>query len=200
MKATLTIIGVVVSQLFLVGFLSSKLIRGKPSDFIFEIPPIRVPQLKNVWFKTWYRVRWYLKEAVPLFLIGTLALFVFDNVRFLGRSLLLWIQTALEPILVTMLHLPARAAGIFLLGFLRRDYGAAGLYDMAREGLLTGQQVVVSMVVLTLFVPCLASFLIIIKEQGLKRALAITGFIVPFAICVGAVVSWILRTFDIQFY
>ena len=56
------------------------------------------------------------------------------------------------------------------------------------------------MVVITLFVPCLASFLVIIKEQGWKRALAIAGFIVPFAICVGAVLSWILRTFNIQFY
>ncbi len=198
--ATLTIIGVVASQLILVGFLSSRLIHGKPSEFIFEIPPIRVPQLKNVWFKTWYRVQWYLKEAVPLFLIGTLVLFIFDNVRLFGRSLLVWLQTALEPILETMLNLPSQVAGIFLLGFLRRDYGAAGLYDMAREGLLTGQQVVVSMIVITLFVPCLASFLMIIKEQGLKRALAITGFIIPFAICVGALVSWILRLFNIQFY
>jgi ferrous iron transport protein B len=198
-KATLTIIVVVASQLILVGYLSARLIRGKPSEFIFEIPPIRVPQLKNVWFKTWYRVQWYLKEAVPLFLFGTLVLFVFDSVRLMGRSLLAWIQTALEPILETMLHLPSQVAGIFILGFLRRDYGAAGLYDMTRKGLLTGQQVVVSMIVITLFVPCLASFLMIIKEQGLKRALAITGFIVPFAICVGAVVSWILRTFNIQF-
>jgi ferrous iron transport protein B len=198
-KAILIVIGVVASQLLLVGFLSSLLIRGKPSEFIFEIPPIRVPQLKNVWFKTWYRIQWYLKEAVPLFLLGTLVLFVLDNVRLLGRTLLAWIQAGLEPVLSGLLHLPAQAAGVFLLGFLRRDYGAAGLYDMARRGLLTGQQVVVSMIVITLFVPCLASFLMIIKEQGLKRALAITGFIVPFAICVGAVVSWILRTFNIQF-
>jgi ferrous iron transport protein B len=198
-KATLTIIVVVASQLILVGYLSARLIRGKPSEFIFEIPPIRVPQLKNVWFKTWYRVQWYLREAVPLFLIGTLVLFVFDNLRLLGRSMLAWIQTALEPVLEAMLHLPSQVAGIFILGFLRRDYGAAGLYDMTRKGLLTGQQVVVSMIVITLFVPCLASFLMIIKEQGLKRALAITGFIVPFAIGVGAVVSWVLRTFSIQF-
>ena len=82
---------------------------------------------------------------------------------------------------------------------MRRDYGAAGFYDLAQRGLLSGQQIVVSMVVITLFVPCLASFLMIIKEQGIKRGLAIAGFIVPFAIGVGTVVSWILRTFNIQF-
>jgi ferrous iron transport protein B len=199
-KATLTVMGVVASQLLLVGFLASRLIRGRPSEFIFEIPPIRIPQFKNVALKTWYRVQWYLKEAVPLFLVGTLALFILDTVQIQGRSLLDWTQSGMAPLLSGLLHLPKEAAGIFLLGFLRRDYGAAGLYDLARKGLLTGQQVVVSMVVITLFVPCLASFLVIIKEQGWKRALAITGFIVPFAIGVGAVLSWVLRTFNIQFY
>ena len=199
-KATFTVIGVVASQLLLVGFLSSRLIRGRPSEFIFEIPPIRVPQFKNVALKTWYRVQWYLKEAVPLFLIGTLVLFVLDTAHIYERTLLDWLQRGMAPLLSGLLHLPPDAAGIFLLGFLRRDYGAAGLYDLARQGLLTGQQVVVSMVVITLFVPCVASFLVIIKEQGWKRALAITGFIVPFAVAVGAVLSWILRTFDIQFH
>jgi ferrous iron transport protein B len=199
-KAGLTVIGVVASQLLLVGFLSSRLIRGKPSEFIFEIPPIRIPQFKNVALKTWYRVQWYLKEAVPLFLVGTLVLFLLDASHVQGRSFLDWLQVGMAPLISGLLHLPTEAAGIFLLGFLRRDYGAAGLYDLARKGLLTGQQVVVSMVVITLFVPCLASFLVIIKEQGWKRALAITGFIVPFAISVGAVLSWILRTFNIQFY
>ncbi len=199
-KATLTVIGVVASQLLLVGFLSSKLIKGKPSEFIFEIPPIRLPQFKNVALKTWYRVQWYLKEAVPLFLMGTLVLFIFDSVHVLDRSLLDWTQAAMAPLISGLLHLPEQAAGIFLLGFLRRDYGAAGLYDLARRGLLTGQQVVVSMTVITLFVPCLASFLVIIKEQGWKRALAITGFIVPFAVGVGAALSWILRTLNVQFY
>jgi ferrous iron transport protein B len=198
-KAILTVLAVVASQLLLVGFLSSRLVPGRPSEFIFEIPPIRVPQFKNVVFKTWFRIQWYLKEAVPLFLAGTLVLFILDRIRVGGQNLMGWIQIGLAPVLEGLLHLPSQAAGVFLLGFLRRDYGAAGLYDLARKGLLNGQQVVVSLIVITLFVPCLASFLMIVKEQGLKRALAILGFIVPFAIAVGAVVSWVLRTFNIQF-
>jgi ferrous iron transport protein B len=158
-----------------------------------------MPQMKNVLFKTWFRLKWYLKEAVPLFLAGTLILFILDKIQLYNRSMLAWVQAGMEPIISGLLHLPTETAGIFLLGFLRRDYGAAGFYDLARRGLLTGQQIVVSMVVITLFVPCLASFLMIIKEQGIKRALAIAGFIVPFALGVGTVLSWILRTFNIQF-
>jgi ferrous iron transport protein B len=198
-KATLIVLTVVAMQLFLVGFLSSRLIRGRCSEFIFEIPPIRIPQLRNVFLKTAHRIRWYLWEAVPLFLYGTLALFVLDKVRLQGASLLTWIQKGIEPVTTGILHLPAQAAGVFVLGFLRRDYGAAGLFQMVRAGQLTGSQAVVSLIVITLFVPCLASFLVIVKEQGLRRALAITAFIVPFAITVGATVSWVLRTFGLTF-
>jgi ferrous iron transport protein B len=197
--ATLTVIGVVASQVLLVGFLASRLIRGPGSEFIFEIPPIRPPQLKNLVLKTRYRIQWYLKEALPLFLYGTLALFLLDRIRVAGQSLLEWVQIGLAPVLTGVLHLPAQAAGVFVMGFLRRDYGAAGLFQLARAGALDVQQVVVSLVVITLFVPCLASFLVIVKEQGAKRAAAITIFIIPFAIGVGACVSWVLRTFHITY-
>jgi len=198
-SAVITVAAVIASQLLLVGWLAAKIIRGRPSEFIFEIPPIRIPQLKNVALKTWYRVKWYLKEAAPLFLIGTLILFILDKVHLFGQSLLVWIQRGLAPVLVGLLHLPAEAASVFLLGFLRRDYGAAGLYAMAKDGMLDGQQIVVSLVVITLFIPCVASFLMMIREQGLKRAGAIAAFIIPFAIAVGAILSFILRVLNIRF-
>jgi len=195
---TLAVLGVVFSQLVLVGYLASRLIRGRPGEFIFEIPPIRIPQLRNVMLKTWHRVRWYLKEAVPLFLYGTFALFLLDYLHLEGRSLLGWIERGLEPVLTGILDLPPQAASIFVLGFLRRDYGAAGLYDLVRHGALTAQQTVVSMIVITLFVPCLASFLVIAREHGIRRALAITAFIVPFAISVGGAAGWIMRVLNIS--
>jgi ferrous iron transport protein B len=197
--AILLVMAVVVSQLFLVGYLAAKLTRGTTSEFIFEIPPIRVPQMRNVWLKTWYRMQWYLKEAVPLFICGTLVLFVMDKVHASGRSLLDWMQSAFAPVLSGVLHLPAEMAGVFVLGFLRRDYGAAGLFDMSQKGMLSGVQVVVSLIVITLFVPCLASFLVIGKEHGLKKAFSITAFIIPYAVAVGGLVSWVLRLFDVTF-
>ena len=197
--AALTVIAVVASQLLLVGWLASKVIRGRPSEFIFEIPPVRSPQLKNVALKTWYRVQWYLKEAVPLFLLGTLMLFTLDKAHIAGQSLMTWIQRGMEPLMAGLLHLPVETAGIFLLGFLRRDYGAAGLYAMSREGMLDGRQIVVSLATITLFIPCIASFLMIIREQGVKRAFVIAAFIAPFAIAVGTVLSWALRALNIQF-
>ncbi len=201
--AMLTVFGVVLSQMFLVGYLSSKIVKGKRGDFIFEIPPIRVPVFKNVWTKTRYRMKWYLKEALPLFLLGTLILFVLDRVRMptpWGRlSGLDMINNSLAPLVTGVLELPRQTAQVLVLGFLRRDYGAAGLYDMVGQGLMSPVQIVVSLIVLTLFIPCVANFFMIVREQGTKKALIILAFITPFAIAVGGIVNVILRILKISF-
>ena len=192
--ATVVWASTIVGTMFLVGFLGSKLVPGQSSDFILELPPIRRPQLGNLVVKTLARIEWYLKEAVPLFLLGTLVLFVADRLRILG-----FVERVSEPLVVGILGLPAKAADAFLIGFLRRDYGAAGLYDMARDGLLNPVQVVVSMVTITLFVPCIANFFIMIKERGAKTALLMTAFIVPFALAVGGALNFGLHALGVTF-
>jgi ferrous iron transport protein B len=197
--ATLVVIGVVMSQMLLVGYLSAKLIKGAPSPFLFEIPPIRVPVVKNVAVKTGFRIKWFLKEAVPLFILGTLILFLLDRLRvpFTGMSGIEAIEGVFRPVVVGVLHMPAETAKVFILGFLRRDYGAAGLFAMAKDHTLSVQQLVAAMIVMTLFVPCIANFFVMIKEHGARKAFAMLAFITPFAITVGAVVGWVLRTFHL---
>ncbi|HZS08272.1 MAG TPA: ferrous iron transporter B [Blastocatellia bacterium] len=202
-KAVLIVFGVVVSQMMLVGWLSSKLIKGERGDFIFEIPPIRVPIVKNVWTKTRQRMKWYLKEALPLFVLGTLILFILDRLRvptpWGTMSGLGLIEGALSPVVTGVLDLPKQTAQVLLLGFLRRDYGAAGLFQMVHDGVLSPVQIVTALVVLTLFIPCIANFFMIVREHGTRKALYILAFITPFAIAVGGAVSWVLRTLHIHF-
>jgi ferrous iron transport protein B len=192
--ATAAWTAILVGVILAVGYLASKVIPGESSDFILEIPPIRLPQLGNLAVKTMARIEWYLREAVPLFLLGTFILFAADRMGWL-----LWLQKASEPLVVGLLDLPPKTSEAFLIGFLRRDYGAAGLFDMARSGLLTNLQVVVSLVTITLFIPCLANFLVIIKEQGTKVAAGMALFIFPFAILVGALVNLAARKIGISF-
>jgi ferrous iron transport protein B len=192
--ATITWVCLMVGIILAVGFLASKVIPGESSDFILEIPPIRWPQVGNLAVKTMARIEWYLREAVPLFLVGTLILFVADRL-----GLLLRIQVAAEPLIVRMLDLPPKATEAFLIGFLRRDYGAAGLYSMAKGGMLTHLQVVVSLVTMTLFMPCLANLLVIVKEHGVKVAIGMSLFIFPFAVLVGAAVNFFARWAGITF-
>jgi ferrous iron transport protein B len=192
--ATITWVGLMVVIILAVGYLASKIIPGDSSDFILEIPPIRWPQVGNLAIKTMARIEWYLGEAVPLFLVGTLVLFIGDRLGWLLR-----IQEAAEPVIVHLLDLPPKTTEAFLIGFLRRDYGAAGLYRMAKGGMLSHLQVVVSLVTMTLFIPCLANLLVIIKEHGGKVAIAMSLFIFPFAVLVGAAVNFFARWAGITF-
>lgn len=174
-------------SLFFVGYLADRLLPGKRSNFILELPPLRIPQVKNILVKTTARIQWYLKEAVPLFILGTLLLFFLDSF-----GALLWIEHRMAPIIVQLLGLPAKVTESFLIGFLRRDYGAAGLLIMTKQGLLTPQQVVVAAVAITLFIPCIAQFFVTIKEQGIKIALLVLGFVITYAFLFSGLLNLIL--------
>jgi ferrous iron transport protein B len=140
------------------------------------------------------RIEWYLREVVPLFILGTAFLFFFDKL-----NLLVIIQNFAAPLVQGFLGLPARATEAFLIGFLRRDYGAAGLFDLTRNHLLNHVQIVVSLVTITLFVPCIANVFMMIKERGMKTAMWMVAFIFPFAFFVGGVLNWVLKWMSITF-
>jgi len=192
--AVLTLFSVVLAQMFIVGWLAGQLLRGQRSDFIMELPPIRLPKLRNLVTKTRMRVWWYLGEAVPLFLAGTVLLFVLDRLDALDA-----VAAAGRPVVTGMLGLPPETAQILMMGFLRRDYGAAGLFHLAQSGQLTGVQAVVALTVMTLFIPCVANFLMIVKERGLKVAMVLLGVITPIAIFTGTGLHYVFDAFGIRF-
>lgn len=179
---TLCMVGV----LLLTGFLASKLIKGRRIPLVTELPPMRLPVLANVLKKTGGRLKWYLLEVIPLFLLGTLLMFVLDKLGVLPAIIEFG-----EPLVTGFLGLPKEASAAFVMGFLRRDFGATGLFTMAEN--LSEIQALVGMVTLTLFIPCFASFVMIIKEKGVKVSLLMLVMIIPFAFLVGGVLNQILR-------
>ncbi len=98
---------------------------------------------------------------------------------------------------VLVKHLRQQYPEAFLIGFFRRDYGAAGLFALAEAGQLDSTQIIVSLVTITLFVPCIANFFIMVKERGIKIAVAMAVFIFPFAFLVGGVLNFILRSLEV---
>ena len=181
-------LGTVIGTIFLVGWGSSLILSGESSDFILELPPLRWPRLGNILQKTLGRMEWYLKEAAPLFILGTILLFVMDRLR-----LLTYLEQLSAPVIQSFLSLPPQTAEVFIIGFLRRDFGAAGLLAMNGKGLLDTVQVVVALVTITLFIPCIANLLMIIKERGWRTALMISLFVFPFALVVGTGLNFALR-------
>lgn len=169
-----------------VGALSARLLPGEKPSFFIELPPLRLPRPSNVLAKTAARMRWYLLEIIPVFLIVSVAIW-------LGRltGLFQLLVSAMGP-LMRWIGLPAEAGSAFLLGFFRRDYGAAGLFDLARAGLMSPRQLAVAAVTLTLFIPCVAQLAVMVRERGWKAALGIVGFVFPFAFLVGFALNAIL--------
>jgi len=176
----------VLLQVVIVSKAAAYYIPGDSSPFIMELPPMRFPQIWNIIKKTYNRVLWFLEEVVPLFLIGTFMLFVLAE-----TGVLKTLETFFSPVISGMLGLPKEATFAFIMGFLRRDYGAAGLYMLSEKGLLNPAQIMVSLVVITLFVPCIATFFMMVKERGYKVAALILLLITPYAFFVG----WLFRIF-----
>lgn len=183
-------LGIVIGVIFLVGWLTAKVIGGAPSDFILEIPPMRRPHASNVLIKTATRLNWYLREVIPLFVIGTAALFLLDKVHALDL-----IGRLMEPLVTGWLGLPREMANAFLVGFMRRDFGAVYILDAATgpAAVLGSLQILVAMVTITLFMPCFANFLMIAKEHGMRVAWRMAAFIFPFAFFVGGLVHFMGR-------
>lgn len=192
-RAVILIACIIVGEFFLVGRLLSRMLKGKPSDFILELPPLRVPKISNITLKTATRVRWFLREALPFFLLATLILFILER-----SGGLRVVFRLVEPVANRLLGLPVETATVFIIGFFRRDYGAAGLYTLWERGLLTGNQVVVALVVMSLFLPCLATLIVMIKELGVRYALSILLFILVLSLLSGTVLNLVLLWSGIQ--
>ena len=186
--ATLIWAAMVLLVLLTAGWLAARLIPGERSLLLLELPPLRVPRPGNVLIKTAAHLEWYVKEAVPLFLLGPFLLWTMQTLGVLPRLI-----AAGEPLVTGWLGLPREASAAFLLGFLRRDFAATGLFALQGQGLLSARQAVVAMVTITLFVPCIASAIMIGKERGTRTAVAMVLLIFPLAFAIGGILERVLR-------
>ncbi|HHU75334.1 MAG TPA: ferrous iron transport protein B [Firmicutes bacterium] len=157
-------LAVIIGVFMLLGLIMARVLPGRSTDLLIDLPPLRLPQLKNVLKKTYHRTGHFIKEASPLFALGALLISLLNISGSLHT-----IQNFLRPLITGWMRLPPEAATAFIMGIVRRDFGAAGLYSLNMN---TGQTLV-SLVAITLFVPCIASVLVIFKERGIKDGLLI---------------------------
>lgn len=169
--------------LVVVGTILNKIVPGESTDLLIDLPPLRVPRIENVIKKTVTKTTMFLKEATPLFALGALIIGVLQV-----SGMLTIIQDAVAPLTVGWLQLPKETATAFIMGFVRRDFGAAGLYGLD----LVPMQTVVALITITIFVPCIASAMVIFKERGRKEAIIVWVSILMIAFFVGGLVSQIM--------
>jgi len=167
----------------IVGTVLERLTPGSSTALLIDLPTLRLPRLGNVARKSALKVWNFMKEVAGFFLVGAILI---STLQITGA--LAWIQVVARPLTVGWLGLPPEAATAFVMGFVRRDFGAAGFFTMH----LTDAQLLVAMVTITLFVPCIASVMVILKERGWRFLAGLIVGSLGLAFVLGGVVARVI--------
>lgn len=179
-KALMKVYSVLFVVWVLLGLLLNKLLKGSSPELFLEIPPYRLPYGKAVLKKLWIRIKWFLKDAVPYVLLGVLianTLYVSGFIHFLDRIS--------SPLVVGWLGLPEEAVVGLFTGFLRKDIATGMLLPVG----LNEKQSVVASVVLSMYFPCMATFVVMLKELGLIDTIKATSLMMVIAFTIGGLVN-----------
>ena len=182
-------LAVIVFNFVVIGFLAKRFVPGAQPSFFMELPPLRWPKLSHIAKKTWTRLVMYIKELIPIFILISVIIWALDLC-----GIFQWIIACISPV-VNAIGLPTSTSSSFVLGFFRRDFGAAGLMTIQNQ--LTGVQLLVASVTLTLFLPCVAQLMIMIKERGVKLAGLIAVMSIVLAFTMGFIVNFILTSLNV---
>jgi ferrous iron transport protein B len=165
------------------GYLLHRLIGGESPEIFMEIPPYRMPNPKALSKKTFVRVREFLKEAVPYIGLGMLIM----NFFYLS-GLMHLIGEELKPVVSGLLGLPSDAATALIIGFLRKDVGIGMFAPLD----MSPVQYVIAAVVLAMYMPCVATFMVMLKELGVSGTAKSVALRLVAALVVGTALNLIL--------
>ena len=180
-------VAVVYGTLFVVwiilGIILRYAARGFTPELLIEIPPYRLPQWRAVVQKLWMRVYGFLAEALPVILGAILVINILDILGIFGA-----IANFTAPVVTGLLGLPKEAVTALVIGFLRKDVAVGMLAPLA----LTAEQLVVGSVVLAMSFPCIATFIVLLRELGVVGMVKATGIMISAALIVGGLLNVVL--------
>jgi len=180
-------VAIVYGTLFLVwlvlGIILNRFVKGFSPELLVEIPSYRLPSWQAVLKKLWMRTYGFLAEALPVILGAVL---VINILYYFGIFQAVADFTA--PVVTGLLGLPKEAVIALVVGFLRKDVALGMLAPLA----LSAQQLVVGSVVLAMFFPCIATFVVLLRELGIVGMLKSAGIMITAALVVGGILNLIL--------
>lgn len=166
------------------GLILNRLTPGFSPELLLEIPPYRFPPLMLLFKKTWWRIKQFILDALPVVTLGVLVV----NILYLLNIFDL-IARLTAPVISGLLGLPKEAIVAIVIGFLRKDVAVGMLVPLS----LSVKQLIVACVVLSMFFPCIATFVVLLRELGWKDMLKSTGIMIITALLVGGLVNFFLR-------
>ncbi|MBF0204109.1 MAG: ferrous iron transporter B [Desulfamplus sp.] len=191
-SATATVFGIIFLQIFIAGYLANRIVPGPRSSFIMEIPVMRLPKLWSVITMAAKKSHHFMKEAVPVFIYASIAIFIFQRIG--GLEML---ERYVGPAIHKVLGLPEQSIQVFIKTMIRRESGAAELEHL--HDTYTNLQLVVNLLVMTFIAPCINAIIVLFKERGVKSASIIMGLVIVYAFLLGSVVNYTCLSFGITF-
>jgi len=165
------------------GIILNRLVKGFSPELLIEIPPYRLPPWRTVLQKLWMRVYGFLVEAIPIILAAVLVINILYVLGIFDA-----IANFTAPVITGLLGLPKEAVTAIVIGFLRKDLALGMLAPLA----LSAEQLVIGSVVLAMFFPCIATFVILLRELGVINMLKAAGIMITVALLSGGILNLIL--------
>ncbi len=191
-SATFTVFGFIFTQILIGGVVLNKILPGTRSPFIMEIPPMRSPKLLQVVKKASVKTYYFMKEAVPVFIMASLLVFLFDRMG--GLQLL---EQIFKPLTTDLMGLPEKSVQVFIKTLIRRESGAAELEHLS--SIYTNLQLVINLLVMTFLTPCLNAIIVLFKERGTRTATILIVSVITYAILIGTVFNHACHFLGITF-
>jgi len=157
-KYVIYVFAMLVFVWIIVGLILNKLLPGYSNDLLLEVPSFRLPDPLTILKKLWMRIVSFLKEAIPFMLLGVII------VNFLYTLGIFEVMAnGLGPIIKNVFGLPQEAISALLMGFLRKDLAMGMLAPLG----LSAKQLVVASTILAVYFPCIATFVVLVRELGI---------------------------------
>ncbi|MCL2436484.1 MAG: hypothetical protein FWD00_00435 [Clostridiales bacterium] len=157
------------------------------SPCCFHEHPLKLPEFGKALKRAVISGISFLKETALPFMAGSV---VVSILKFLNVFAVF--SAWLSPFTEGFLRLPREAANLFILSILKRDLGAAGFLAVIQSGAFSSGELVVSLIIMTLFVPCFASVVILLKQEKLPTAISIWAGSFVISMIVGKLASLLI--------
>jgi len=180
-KYLLYLFAVLVVLWIFIGTLMNKLVPGFSTDLLLELPSFRMPSITTVLKKLWMRILGFLKEALPMVLLGVFIINIFYTLGIFEA-----LTKATGPVLKNLFGVPEAAIEALIMGFLRKDLAMGVLIPLG----LTAKQMLTMSILLVIYFPCIATFVILLRELGPKDMLKATLIMLTSTLVVGAYVNF----------
>jgi len=191
-SASITVFGIIFLQILIAGFLADKILPGIRSPLFMEIPPMRLPKPFQILKMSWAKTYFFMKEAVPIFILASLIVFLFERMGGLAA-----IERVFEPVINDFMGLPVKSVQVFIKTIIRRESGATEIQHLS--SLYDNVQLVVNLLVMTFLSPCMNATIVLFKERGSKAAAVILGSVMVYAVLIGSIVNHSCRLLGITF-